>query len=315
MPDAGPHARHRAIVIVGPTASGKTALAIEVARGLNGEVISADSRQAYRGFVVGTAAPTEEERSAAPHHGVGILDPDERYGAGRFTALARDWIGEIESRGRVPILAGGTGLFLRALTHPLFREPDADPVLRDRVRAWLDAADAAEVARWAARLDPAAPGDAQRASRTVELVLLSGRPLSWWLANGEPETPGLRVRAYALDFPAEALRARILARTRVLVESGAWEEEVRALERAGHAASRAFDALGYAEIRDLAHGRIDRETAIERIFAATWAYARRQRTWFRHQLPEDAIRLDGSEATDQLARRICGEWRASRNGS
>lgn len=312
MPDPDRHASPRAIAIVGPTASGKTALAIEVARGLDGEVISADSRQAYRGFSIGTAAPTDAERAAVPHHGVGMLDPQERYGAGRFTALARDWIREIESRGRVPILAGGTGLFLRALTHPLFREPAADPVVRDRVRAWLDGADAAEVMRWAARLDPASPRDPQRASRTVELALLSGRPLSWWLAHGAPERPGLRVRVYALDLPAEALRARILARTRAVVESGAWEEEVRALERVGHVESRAFDALGYGDVRDLARGRIDRETAIERIFAATWAYARRQRTWFRHQLPGDAIRLDGSEATDQLARRICGDWRAGR---
>ena len=309
MSGSGSVARPRCIAIVGPTASGKTGLAIEVARSLSGEIVSMDSRQAYRGFRVGTAAPTDEELSRAPHHGVGILEPDERYGAGRFAELAASWLDRIEARGNVPILAGGTGLFLRALTHPMFREPEADPARRDAIRRWLDRRDEDELARWASRLDPDTPSDPQRAGRTVELSLLSGRPLSWWLEHGEPERSALAVAVFAIELPADALRARIERRARRLIESGAWEAEVRSLERAGHARSRAFDALGYADVRDLVHGRIDRETAIERIFRSTWAYARRQRTWFRHQLPEGASRLDGSEPTEQLARRIRREWR------
>lgn len=299
------------LAIVGPTASGKTSLAISVAREFDGEIISADSRQAYRGFRVGTAAPTADELGAAPHHGVGILEPDERYGAGRFVELADSAVRGILARGHVPIIAGGTGLFLRALTHPMFRQPEVPATTRDALREWLDTAEPEDLIRWATRLDsPDAAGDPQRAGRTVELALLTGRPLSWWIENGVPSRPGFEGLVFVLDVPSELLRERIRHRARAMLESGAWEAEVRALEIAGHDRSRAFDALGYRDVQDLIRGRTDREEALERIFARTWAYARRQRTWFRHQLPEDAIRLDGSSTTDQLSQRICDEWRA-----
>lgn len=304
---------------MGPTASGKTEIAIAVARSLRGEIVSMDSRQAYRGFRVGVAAPTDEELSAAPHHGVGILEPDERYGAGRFAEFATAAIRGIISRGSVPILAGGTGLFLRALTHPMFREPEVDPVKRTRLRRWLDTADAERISRWARRLEsaaePAEEGlDPQRAARSIELALTSGRPLAWWIEHGEPERPPLDARTYAIDVPSETLRARIEARARGMVESGDWEAEVRSLERAGHAGSRAFDALGYRDILAVTRGRIGREEAVARIVSSTWAYARRQRTWFRHQLPPGAVRLDGSKPTAQLARRIEDDRRAGPQG-
>jgi len=303
------------LAIVGPTASGKTELAIAVARSLEGEIVSVDSRQAYRGFRVGSAAPTDEQLSAAPHHGVGILEPDERYGAGRFAEFATATIHRIRARGNVPILAGGTGLFLRALTHPMFREPEVDPVMRDRLRRWLDAADPERLSRWSRRLESAIDVtdetlDPQRAARSVELALTSGRPLGWWIEHGELERPALDARVYAIDVPADVLRARIERRAREMVEGGDWEAEVRTLERAGHARSRAFDALGYRDILAVTHGQIRREEALERIVSSTWAYARRQRTWFRHQLPEGAVRLDGSQTTAQLARRIEDDWRS-----
>ena len=308
-------ALYRALAIAGPTASGKTGLAIAVAGELGGEVISADSRQAYRGFRTGTAAPTAEEMSAVPHHGVGFLEPDERYGAGRFVELVDSVANRIAERGNVPIIAGGTGLFLRALTHPMFREPEVPAGVRDRVRAWIERAEDDDVARWAARLDrsPVAQ-DAQRAGRTVELVLLTGRPLSWWIEHGTPSRPPFDGLVFVVDIPTEDLRQRIHARAEAMLNGGAWEAEVRALVLAGHNRSRAFDALGYQDVLELVQGRIDREEALDRIFSRTWAYARRQRTWFRHQLPDGAIRLDGSLPTDHLSRLICDQWRATRGG-
>lgn len=310
----------RAIAIVGPTASGKTRLAVAVARVLDGEIISLDSRQAYAGFEVGTAAPTPAEREAAPHHGVGFLGPDERYGAGRFVREARRWLEEIEGRGRVPILAGGTGLFLRALTHPLFREPDFDAARRTALGTWLEAADEATLRRWAERLDPELaerPGgaDRQRASRTLELALLAGRPLSWWVAHGEPEHPPLAAAVYVLELPAAELRARIERRAEAMLADGAWQAEVVRLAREGYEGSLAFEALGYDEVLELARGRVGRAEALERVRARTWAYARRQRTWFRHQVPSGAVRLDGMKPTDQLARRIADDWTRSTDGS
>ena len=171
--------RPTVLLILGPTATGKTALALEVARLLDGEIISADSRQAYRGLEVGTAAPTPSERTSVPHHGVAFLEPGERYGAGRFARLCRQWVSEIESRGRVPIVAGGTGFFVRTLLQPVFREPDLDAERRSVLESLVSELPLEEVRRWARRLDPAMgvrlPAvDRQRAGRT-RAVAYSGR--------------------------------------------------------------------------------------------------------------------------------------------
>ncbi|MCG8468689.1 MAG: tRNA (adenosine(37)-N6)-dimethylallyltransferase MiaA [Gemmatimonadetes bacterium] len=301
----------RPIAIVGPTASGKTSLAIEVARRIDGEILSLDSRQAYEGFEIGTAAPTSDERGAAPHHGVGFLAPEERYGAGRFVRCADDWLRQIARAGRVPILAGGTGLFLRALTHPMFAQPDLDEDRRAALATWLAAQPAETVRRWAHRLDATAgpTRDRQRAERTVELSLLTGAPLSWWIASGAPSRRPLVATVFSLELPAEVLRARIRERMGRMLSSGAWQEEVSELLARGLDVAPAFDALGYREVARLVAGEQSLEETEERIFRATWQYARRQRTWFRHQLPEDAVLLDGTLPVGQLARRITEEWR------
>lgn len=305
----------RALAVVGPTATGKTAVAAEVARRLDGEIVSVDSRQAYRGMEVGTAAPSARLRREVPHHGVAFLSPGERYGAGRFARRARRWIREIRSRGRVPILAGGTGFFLKALTDPVFEEPEMDEERREALRAWMDGSPDQLLLRWARRLDPLLaerldPLDPQRASRTLELALLSGRPLSWWHDHGEPEAPPLRARIYVLELATEPHRERIERRTRGLLEGG-WRREVRALREAGHGPdSPALDALGYRDVARLVDGEIDREEAVERIARDTWQYARSQRTWFRHQVPEDdTVRLDAAEPVEQLADLIESDWK------
>lgn len=315
---AGVDVSGRAIAIVGPTATGKTSLAIAVARSLEGEVISMDSRQAYRGMEVGTAAPTAAERAAVPHHGVAFLEPGKRYGAGRFARLARGWITEIRARGRVPILAGGTGFFLGALLEPVFREPPVEEARRRALREWLARRSAESLRSWALRVDPALSRrletvDRQRAARTLELVLLTGRSLSWWQDRGEPEAPPLRALVLRLTLAPEALRERIVRRTEALLAAG-WPEEARRLSEEGAAGGHGRDAIGYPEALALAEGRLSPEEAAERIVRDTWAYARRQRTWFRHQLPPDAVSLDAGRPTLQLARRIVKRWRAGEAG-
>lgn len=303
-----------ALAVVGPTATGKSELAVRLAERLGGEVISLDSRQAYRGMEVGTAAPDREQRRRVPHHGVAFLDPDERYGAGRFARLARGWIAEIRGRGGVPILAGGTGLFLRALTDPVFEEPPMDEDRRAALEAWLEERPDDELRRWTRRMDPElADGldglDPQRCARTLELALLSGRPLSWWHRHGEPEAPPVDALTAVLEMERAPLRERIRRRIERQLDAG-WPEEVERLRASGFSpGDPPFTAVGYAEVAALLDGEIGREETVDRIAASTWQYARRQRTWFRHQVPEDALRLDAGRPADELVGRIEAAWR------
>ncbi|MFQ5688653.1 MAG: tRNA (adenosine(37)-N6)-dimethylallyltransferase MiaA [Gemmatimonadota bacterium] len=305
-----------AIAIVGPTATGKTALALAVARELGGEVVSVDSRQAYRGMEVGTAAPARGERREVVHYGVGFLDPRRRYSAGAFSRFARRWIADIRERGGVPILAGGTGFFLRALLDPVFREPRLEPERRRALRRWLKDQPPARVLSWAYRLDPGLRGrlvrlDGQRAARALELALLSGHPLTWWQEHGEPEARPLHIRCYCLSLPAGVHRERIRARADALLQGG-WLEEVERLRTEASADAPVWSAVGYRDVLALADGRLTRDEALERIVRATWAYARRQRTWFRHQMPEHTVTLDARLPTRQLARRLASDWREGR---
>lgn len=308
------------LAVVGPTATGKSELAVRTAERLEGEVVCMDSRQAYRGMGVGTAAPTPEQRSRVPHHGVGFLDPSERYGAGRFSRRARRWLREIRARGRVPILCGGTGLFLRALTDPVFREPDMDDDRREALEAWLDRLPPDELRRWGRRLDRELAEeletlDPQRCGRTLELALLAGRPLSWWHEHAPPVAPPVDALVVVLHMDRQKHRRRIRARVERQLEEG-WPEEVRRLREAGHGEDDApFTALGYAEVAGLVRGELEREEVVDRIVSDSWSYARRQRTWFRHQVPEDAIRLDAGRPTDELVRDVTESWRAAGEGA
>lgn len=303
----------RVLVILGPTATGKTRLALEVAGKLDGEIISADSRQAYRGLEVGTAAPSASVRASIPHHGVTFLEPGERYGAGRFARLCRDWIAGIESRGRVPVLAGGTGFFVGALTRPVFREPDLDAARRSSLREWVAAAPLAELRRWTARLDPALPArlpvvDRQRAGRALELALLTGRSLTWWQEHAPPEAEPIRARIWVLEADPELLRQRITERAHSMLDSG-WVEEVEALAASGHGpGSPAMTSIGYRDVWRLALGEISREEAVAAIVRDTWRYARRQRTWLRHQVDAGVTRVRVGRDDENLAGRIVDDW-------
>lgn len=304
-----------ALAVLGPTATGKTALALELGERLDAEIVSLDSRQAYRGLAIGTAAPTPDELARVRHHGVGILAPGTRYGAGRFARQAREWITEIRSRDRLPLLVGGTGLFYRALTRPIFREPPMDAGRRTALEAWLEERSLAELRRWTATLDPALRErldvlDRQRCLRAIEMALMTGRPISWWQRHGPPEAEPVRSLPVVLTLPGEEHRRRIRERAERALSSG-WADEVRALRDAGHDRdSPAFSSIGYGAVDAWMAGEASREEALTRIVRDTWSYARRQRTWFRHQVPDHAVRLDGRRPLAELADRVVEAWRA-----
>lgn len=310
-----------ALAIVGPTASGKTALSIEVARRLKGEIISMDSRQVYRGMDIGTAKASAAQRAAVPHHGLDLADPRERFGAGRFARFAREAIEEIRARGRLPILVGGTGFFLRALTHPIFREPPLDPRLRSRLHALLEERSTEDLQGWLKQLDPplsarfargGGGGGRQRVLRALEMALLTGRPLSWWQRHGELEAAPLALRIYRLDPPRESLDRAIDRRVDEMLRAGL-EEEVRCLLAAGYGPDDpGMNATGYAEMIPFVRGEISLEAAAGRIRKNTRAYARRQLTWLRHQLPEGQVRVP--HEVEDAAAWVVEEWLSAVGG-
>ncbi len=301
------------LAIVGPTGVGKSALGIDVALRLRGEIVSVDSRQVYRGMDIGTAKVTASQRAAVVHHGLDIRSPDERYSAGEFGRDARGWIAEIRSRGRLPILVGGTGFFLRTLMEPLFREPPLDP---DRCRALEDALGGlsrSELARWVRGLDSrragvAAEGGAQRMIRTLAVTMLTGHPLSSWHRDSPPDGDPLSGVVCVLTLPRDVLAWRIERRAQAMVADGLIQE-VEALLAAGHRpGDPGMTGVGYREVVDHLAGRITVAEAIERMTVATRRYAKRQETWFRRQLGPRAARIDAALPGERLVRAALAVW-------
>ncbi|HBP08570.1 MAG TPA: tRNA (adenosine(37)-N6)-dimethylallyltransferase MiaA [Lentisphaeria bacterium] len=277
------------VVIMGPTASGKSALALELARKRGGEIVSVDSMQLYRGLEIGTAQPTAEEQMEIPHHLVGCFDFHERIDVFMFQRLADAAIAEIRRRGRLPVLAGGTGLYLRALLYGLDDLP-ADPGLRQELDAAYDS-EAGETAlkRRMAELDPAGlarwENCRRRLIRALEVRLLTGKSILE-LQKNPFDRLRYPVRAWRLDPEPEVLRERIARRARRMLETGWIEEAERAIASGLLETPTAHQALGYRLIAEHLAGRFDFEELHARISTATWQLARRQRTWFRHQHPE-----------------------------
>ncbi|HUF75169.1 MAG TPA: tRNA (adenosine(37)-N6)-dimethylallyltransferase MiaA [Longimicrobiales bacterium] len=289
-------ARPRFLAVTGPTASGKTDLSLALAERARVEVISMDSRQVYREVDIGTDKVGRQARAAVPHHGLDLVDLDERYSAGRFARDARRWIAEIEGRRALPLLVGGTGFFLRAVTEPMFAEPPLDADRLESLRAWLGGQPRERLELWARRLDPeradlAAEGGPQRLGRTLEVALLSGRPLTWWHREAPAEEGGLPGVVVVLDLPREEMDRHIEDRVSVMVERGLVDEVRRVLDAGYTEAAPGFTGTGYREIAAHLRGEATLEEAVEQIRASTRRYARRQLTWFRNQLP-GAVRLD-----------------------
>jgi len=276
------------LVVVGPTASGKTELALELAERLDGEIVSADSVQIYRHFDIGSGKPSGAERARAPHHLIDVAEPDEPLDAARFAELAEAAIAEIRARGKRPIVCGGTFLWVRALVYGLAPAPPADPAVRARHAERVEREGRAALHAELARVDPEsaarlAPNDAVRVSRALEVYELTGVPLSRFHAEHGFRVPRRPVRLVGVRRPREELDARIHARVERMLDAG-WLDEVRALLARGYGETRPMGSVGYRQVtRALAEPVVDRAALTTEIVRATRVFARRQRTWLRDE--------------------------------
>lgn len=276
------------LVILGPTAVGKSALGLQLAEQIDGEIINADALQVYRGFDVGTAKPTAEERERVRHHLVDILDPHERFSAGDFARRAGLAIEDVGRRAKVPIVVGGSGLYLRALLEGIAEIPPLDPRLTDYLRRQLADDGLAKLRFRLDLLDPEtaarlASGDTQRTLRALAVALGTGRPLSAWIADrpfGQQPLPALRI---GLTLPRAILYDRIADRVRSMVQKGWVEEVVELLDQGLSPSLPAFQAIGYRQLAEVARGRTTLEEAIAETIRATTRFAKRQATWYRNE--------------------------------
>ncbi len=271
------------LALVGPTAAGKTEVALEVAEGLGAEVVSADAMLVYRGMDIGTAKPAPEERARVPHHLVDLVDPGEEFSVARFQPLARAAIAGVLGRGRVPLLVGGSGLYFHAVVDE-FVFPPTDPATRARLEAEAAEVGLAELYRRLAAADPAAaariqPENLRRTVRALEVMELTGRPFSSFRAAMDAPVSRYRLTVLGLDPGTELLRARVAERVAAMAEAGLVEEVRRLAERPLSRTAR--QALGYKELLDAMEQGAPVAEALEAVVRRTRAYARRQLAWFR----------------------------------
>jgi tRNA dimethylallyltransferase len=270
-------------VLAGPTASGKSALALEVARRLGGEIVNADSQQVYRGLDVGTAKPTPAEREAVPHHLLDLVEPGEGMDAARWTALADAAIADVAGRGKLPIVVGGTGLYVRALLHGVVEAPGRDPALRTRLEEEAALHGRAALHRRLAAVDPGAAArirenDLVRVVRALEIAA-SGRTQTELFEAHRFAPRRYRYRLLALDVPRAELHRRIAARAAAMARGGILDEARMLLDRFGDALPRL--PIAYADAIACVRGDLGREELAERIALLHRRYARRQVIWLR----------------------------------
>lgn len=303
------------LVIVGPTAVGKSALAVRIARRFGGEIVNADSRQVYRGMEVGTAAPTASERAVAPHHLYGIINPDEGFSLARYLPLATEAIADVHARGRLAVVVGGTGQYVNALAGG-WQAPRVAPnaELRERLEAVIAQEGVEAAAQELLEADPEAASridlrNPRRVVRALEVVAAMGPG-----AHGGQSSPGYRTLMLGLTVSSrEELYGRIDARVDAML-AGGWVDEVRGLLEAGYAASLpALSSMGYRELAQHVQGDMALEEAARRIKAAHHRLARQQYTWFK---PTDR-RISWLEAGDgvgALAEGVVGAWLGGASG-
>lgn len=289
------------VAVVGPTASGKTALALEIARRLDTEILSADSMQFYRGMEIGTAAPTEEERSAIPHHFVGFLQPQERMDAAAYEKLARGEVLRLNARGRTAVVAGGSGLYVAALIDGIFQGPGRQESVRERLNQEAAEFGNLHLLRRLQAVDPeyaaalTSENDLVRIVRALEVYELTGAPFSQLHAAHRAQAEPLDALQVALDWPRETLYARINQRVEQMLAAG-WIQEVERLLEQGHEQELfRLKALGYREIIRYLKGEQSLDAALALTQQHHRRYAKRQISWFKgdarvHWLPpEEAL--------------------------
>lgn len=278
-------------VVCGPTASGKSGVGMLLARAFHGSIISADSRQIYRRFNIGTAKPTTE-RHEVPHYGIDVVDPTERYSAAQWAADAGGWIEEAKASSRIPIVVGGTGLYIRSLFEPLFESPDLDPVKRAKLQEQFATMCTNDLRNWCIRLDPekAHLGRTQL-MRAIETAELTGKTLSHLQKTATGKRTTENAPRYLVLDPGPKLANMIETRVDQMIAHG-WLEEVRQLMADIPGDAPAWKSSGYRVLREVVKGEMELSAARSRIIIETRQYAKRQRTWFRHQLQGDVTRLD-----------------------
>jgi tRNA dimethylallyltransferase len=296
-------------IICGPTAAGKSAIALDLAERYHAAIVSADSRQVYKRFDTGTAKPLADERERVPHYGIDLIEPTERFSAARWAAEAEGWIKLSREEKREPVVVGGTGLYIKALVDPLFSAPPLDAGRRRSLSSELESRSLAELRRWCRQLDPArAHLGRTQLVRAIETALLSGQRVSDLHAAQRETAIGSELKykpSYLVVDPEAALADRIESRVDAMIKAG-WREEVDALAKSVPADAPAWKASGYAVMRQLAAGDSDLSTARQRVIIETRQYAKRQRTWFRHQLPAEAVTRVNPD--DPALRSIVREW-------
>jgi tRNA dimethylallyltransferase len=277
------------IAIVGPTASGKSRLAQDLALAHQGEVVSCDSLQVYRGLDIGSAKPTPAERRQVPHHLIDVVNPGETFSAAEYARRGRQALLDIAERGRLPVVAGGTGLYLRALLFGLFEGPARDVRLRPRLEAIARRFGERRLHRLLARVDPEAarrlpPADRVRVVRALEVYWGTGRPLSEHHRKRPDPLEGFRVQVVGLDPGRPALARAVRERTRQMLARGLIAEVRALLTRGLDPGLRPLQAIGYRQAVAVVLGEMTAAEAEEAIVRATLQYAKRQMTWFRHQV-------------------------------
>ena len=281
--------------MLGPTGSGKTALSLALADRFHGEIVNCDSVAMYREFEIGTAKPTVAERARVPHHLFDVVDPCGFITAGEYARQAREVLQQIKTRGALPIVVGGTGLYLRALLEGLFAGPQRSEELRQRLRDRAKEKGPGYLHRILRRLDPAAAGkihahDRPKLLRAIEVCLASRTKMSEMWKQGREPLQGFRIVRLGLDPDRKALYERINQRAQRMFDIGLSEETLALLEKYG-AAPRPLSALGYKQAVALMRGEFDRKTAVQAAQQAHRNYAKRQMTWFRRE--PDVVWISG----------------------
>ena len=277
------------VVILGSTASGKSALGIELAKRLNGEILVCDSTQIYRHFDIGTGKTPHAEQQGIPHHLVDMLEPTEIFTAGEYRRRALEVLADLRKRGKLPIITAGTGLYLRALLEGLADTPGRSETIRERLRSIAQHRGAAHLHRLLGRLDPEsaariAPQDNQKIIRAIEMRLIGGKPVGELHRSGRTPLEGYRPLKIGLLPPRAALYDRIHSRIDAMIAAG-WIEEVTSLAQRGIPANaKPFQFIGYSEWRAYLAGTLTKLEATQKIQQATRRFAKRQLTWFRREM-------------------------------
>ena len=307
------------VIILGPTASGKSALAVRAARQFGGEILACDSTQVYRGFDIGTAKPTAEERGGVPHHLMDLAEPSELFTAGEYRRRALAVLRDLNQRGCLPVLTAGTGLYLRALLEGLADAPERSEELRARLVSIAERRGHTHLHGLLRRLDPPSAArisrnDTQKLIRALEICLIAGKPLSEVHRAGREPLKGYRPIKIGLLPPRELLHEHIAHRVHGMIERGWLAEVATLMERGTPASAKPFEFIGYRELRGHRQGQTSLQEAAQAIAVATRQYAKRQMTWFRKEPGVTWLPGFGDDpeimaaALKSLEERLRGNW-------